>query len=113
MFAALGSKVTLIEPRNELLSFLDADMSEALRVAMVDNGIDVRLQTGAGKVQRVGDYIVVNLTYASAEHIGRGPAFKLPEGQAGAPKGEIAVEKLLFAAGRSGNTAGLGLEAWG
>ena len=113
MFAALGVKVTLIEPRNELLSFLDADMSEALRVAMVNNGIDVRLQTGAGKVQRVGDYIVVNLTYASAEHIGRGPAFKLPEGNAGAPKGEIAVEKLLFAAGRSGNTSGLGLEALG
>ena len=113
MFAALGCKVTLIEPRNELLSFLDADMSEALRVALVGTGIDVRLQTGAGKVQRVGDYIVVGLTYANADHIGRGPAFKMQEGKAGDPKGEIAVEKLLFAAGRSGATAGLGLEAVG
>jgi len=113
MFAALGCKVTLIEPRNELLSFLDADMSEALRVAMVESGIDVRLQTGAGQVQRVGDYIVVQLTYPSPDHIGRGPAFKMPEGKTGAARGEIAVEKLLFAAGRSGNTAGLGLEATG
>jgi NAD(P) transhydrogenase len=113
MFAALGVKVTLIEPRNELLSFLDADMSEALRVAMLNNGVDVRLQTGAGKVQRVGDYIVVELTYASADHIGRGPAFKLPEDQAGGPKGDLSVEKVLFAAGRSGATAGLGLEGAG
>ncbi len=113
MFAALGCKVTLIEPRNELLSFLDADMSEALRLALIGNGIDVRLGTGAGKVQRVGEYLVVQLTYASPEHIGRGPAFKMPEGNVGAPKGELAVEKILFAAGRNGATAGLGLEAVG
>jgi len=113
MFAALGCKVTLIEPRNELLSFLDADMSEALRVALIGSGIDVRLETGAGKVQRAGDYLVVQLTYASPEHIGRGPAFKMPEGKAGSPRGEIAVEKLLFAAGRSGATSGLGLEEVG
>jgi NAD(P) transhydrogenase len=113
MFAALGARVTLIEPRNELLSFLDADMSEALRVAMLGNGIDVRLGTGAGKVQRVGDYLVVELTYPSPDHIGRGPAFKMPEGKAGATRGELAVEKLLFAAGRSGATASLGLEAAG
>ena len=111
MFCALGCKVTLIEPRNELLSFLDADMSEALRVALICNGIDVRLQTGAGKVQRVGDYIVVALTPQSPEHVGRGPAFKM-EG-APEPKGEVAVEKLLFAAGRSGATQGLGLETAG
>src|SRR5262249_44776725 len=88
LFAALGCDVTLIEPRNELLSFLDADMSEALRVAMISNGIDVRLETGAGPVQRAGDYLVVQLTYASPEHIGRGPAFKIPEGKAGGPRGE-------------------------
>ena len=113
MFAALGVKVTLIEPRNELLSFLDADMSEALRVALVGNGIDVRLETGAGEIKRVGDYISVQLTYAGPEHIGRGPAFKMAEGKAGETKGEIAAEKVLFAAGRSGATAGLNLEAVG
>jgi NAD(P) transhydrogenase len=109
MFAALGTHVTLIEPRNELLSFLDADMSEALRLALIKNGIDVRLETGAGKIERVGDYLSVELTYASPEHIGRGPAFKMPAEKQGEMKGEIAVEKVLFAAGRCGATAGLGL----
>jgi NAD(P) transhydrogenase len=109
MFAALGVTVTLIEPRNELLSFLDMDMSEALRVAMIGNGVDVRLHTGAGEVRRAGDYISVQLTHASPEHIGRGPAFKMGD-RVGGMKGEIAVEKVLFAAGRSGATAGLGLE---
>jgi NAD(P) transhydrogenase len=109
MFAALGTRVTLIEPRNELLSFLDADMSEALRVAMIGNGVDVRLQTGAGDVKRAGDYLVVELTSQSPEHIGRGPAFKMAQDSPGAPKGELTVEKVLFAAGRSGATAGLGL----
>lgn len=110
MFAALGVKVTLIEPRNELLSFLDADMSEALRLAMIGNGVDVRLQTGAGQIQRVGEFLKVELTAQSPEHIGRGPAFKMEAEHAGESKGEIAVEKVLFAAGRSGATAGLGLE---
>jgi NAD(P) transhydrogenase len=102
MFAALGCKVTLMEPRGELLSFLDADMSEALRVAMIESGIDVKLFTMATNVRRVGDYIVVDLNPAAGS--------KAPE--AACPK-ELAVEKLLFAAGRSGNTAGLGLEAAG
>jgi NAD(P) transhydrogenase len=104
MFAALGCKVTLIEPRNELLSFLDADMSEALRVAMVENGIDVRLNTGAGLVRRVGDYIVINLTSTGGPKVEPGGHLH---------KGDVAVEKLLFAAGRCGNTEGLGLEAAG
>ncbi|HEY4117403.1 MAG TPA: Si-specific NAD(P)(+) transhydrogenase [Byssovorax sp.] len=91
MFAALGVKVTLVEPRGELLSFLDADMSEALRVALVASGIDVRLNTTAGEVQRIGDKIVTQLT----------------------PGGAVSTDKLLFAAGRSGATATLGLEQVG
>ena len=35
VFAAMGVKVTLVEPRDELLSFLDADMSESLRLALI------------------------------------------------------------------------------
>jgi len=60
MFCALGVKVTLIEPRDELLSFLDAEISEALRVALINLGIDVRLNTSAGEVKRVGDQIVTS-----------------------------------------------------
>ena len=112
MFAALGAKVTLIEPRAELLSFLDAEISEALRVAMIKAGVDVRLNTGAGEIRRVGDKIVTTLTPALPSHIGRGPAFPMPENPP-ADLGELATDKLLFAAGRSGATAGLGLEQAG
>ena len=91
VFAAMGVKVTLVEPRNELLSFLDADMSEALRVALIGLGVDVRMQDSAVEVKRVGNDIVTRL--ASGK--------------------EIATDKLLFAAGRSGATATLGLEKVG
>jgi NAD(P) transhydrogenase len=108
MFAALGVKVTLIEPRSELLSFLDAEISEALRVALIHLGIDVRLNTGAGEVKRVGDQIVTQLS-----HAGPMPPAPLHDATPVSAAGEVASEKLLFAAGRSGNTASLGLEAVG
>lgn len=91
MFAALGVKVTLIEPRTELLAFLDADMSEALRVALIHSGINVLMKDAATEVRRVGSRIVAKL----------------------ASGGEVASEKLLFAAGRSGCTATLNLEEVG
>ena len=91
MFAALGVKVTLIEPREELLSFLDAEVSEALRVALVRLGVDVRLKTSGSEVQRDGDRIVTHLSTGE----------------------RIATDKFLFAAGRSGATASLNLEAIG
>ncbi len=91
MFAALGARVTLVEPRKELLGFLDADMSEALRSALVSMGVDVRLEDSAVEVRREGERI----------------ATRLGSGQV------VASERLLFAAGRQGATAGLGLEALG
>jgi NAD(P) transhydrogenase len=91
MFSALGVAVTLVEPKKELLGFLDADMSEALRRALVAMGVDVRLEDSAAEVRRQGDRIVTRL--GSGE--------------------EVASERLLFAAGRQGATAGLGLEALG
>ncbi len=91
MFAAMGVKVTLVDKKPELLDFLDADMSEALRVAFVDEGIDVRLTDGMKGCRREGEKIVVDL-------------------QSG---GRLLCDKLLFAAGRVSNTKGLGLEAVG
>jgi NAD(P) transhydrogenase len=91
MFAALGVEVTLVEPRGELLGFLDADMSEALRAALVAMGVDVRLNESAQAVRRDGERMVTTL----------------------ASGGELASERLLFAAGRQGATAGLGLEELG
>ena len=39
MFAALGTKVTLIDGRDTLLSFLDPDVSRALTAAMQSLGV--------------------------------------------------------------------------
>jgi NAD(P) transhydrogenase len=91
MFAAMGVKITLVEPRQELLSFLDADMSEALRVALIGLGVDVRLQDSAAEVHRDKDQIVTRLASGA----------------------EVATEKLLFTAGRQGATVGLGLAELG
>lgn len=91
MFAALGVKVTLIDKRNELLPFLDMEMSEALRVAFVTMGIDVRLEDAHAEFKKEGSHSVVNL-------------------QKG---GKIVCDKLLFCGGRSGATNGLDLESAG
>ncbi len=88
MFAALGVSVTLIEPRGELLGFLDAELSEALRVGMIAIGVDVRLGETAAAV-------------TSSE---KGIETALGSGSV------LRSEMLLFAAGRSGATKGLGLE---
>lgn len=98
MFAALGVKVTLVEPRGELLSFLDAEISEALRVALVRHGVDVRLKTAASNVRREGGELLVTLT---------------PQGEGASAPVDVSCDKLLFAAGRSGATEGLNLEAVG
>jgi len=97
MFAALGVRVTLIEPRAELLSFLDAEVSEALRQAFIALGVDVKLKTSAGRVERKGDDIATELCPVDGD----------------APASELITDKLLFAAGRSGATRSLGLEEVG
>ncbi len=91
MFAALDVQVTIVEGRNEILSFLDADMSEGLRLAMSELGVKFLLGDSATQVFREGSRIVTQL----------------------ASGGRLESEKLLFAAGRSGATSGLGLEAAG
>jgi NAD(P) transhydrogenase len=91
MFAALGVEVTIVEGRSEILGFLDADMSEGLRLAMTELGVKFILGDSANRVVREGSRIVTQL----------------------ASGGLLSSEKLLFAAGRSGCTAGLGLEGVG
>lgn len=91
IFGALGSKVTLVDKRNELLPFLDADMSEALRVAFVNAGVSVRLEDVQTSIVREGAQLAVNLEKG----------------------GKVLCDKLLFCGGRSGNTKGLGLEEAG
>lgn len=91
MFAALKVKVTLVDARPELLSFLDDELVGDLRHAMEKLGVTFRLGHKWKSVRRHGQQIAVELDDGTA----------------------LAAGKLLYAAGRAGNTAGLGLEALG
>jgi len=92
MFAAMGVKVHIVESRGRLLPFLDLEIADRLREAMVELGIDLRLG--------------VSFTSAVRDKE-RGIVTRLASGD------EIVSERLLFAAGRSGATAGLELEKIG
>jgi NAD(P) transhydrogenase len=91
MFAALGVRVTLVDKRDELLPFLDRDMSEALRQSLVRMGIDVRLCDSSTTITRGVTHAVVHLATGA----------------------RIVVDKVLFCGGRSGATDGLGLDCVG
>lgn len=92
MFAALGVKVVVVEARPALLPFLDEEMGARLKAAMEHLGIAFIL----GK---------------KWDHTGRDPErglyCELADGT------RLHCDKLLFAAGRSGNTDGIGLEVLG
>ncbi len=92
MFAAMHVKVTLLEGRTRLLSFLDLEMGERLRSALSTLGVDIRLGEQIKSVARVAE---------------RGIVCTLASG------GELACEKLLCASGRSGRTEELNLGAIG
>jgi NAD(P) transhydrogenase len=91
MFAVLGTDVHLIERREPLLPFLDAEIVERMTAGMRDLGVTFRLGERAEAVTRRGAELV------SA----------LPSGDT------IATEKVLVTAGRVGNTADLGLHELG
>ena len=91
MFAVLGTDVHLIERREPLLPFLDAEIVERMTAGMRDLGVTFHLGERADAVTRHGAELV------SA----------LPSGDT------IATEKVLVTAGRVGNTADLGLDELG
>ena len=92
IFAALGVRVILVEPRSRLLSFIDTEIAEHLATGFTGLGLDLRLNTTVERIAVEGPSKV----------------------RASLSSGEVVrVEKVLFAAGRSGATSGLGLEQAG
>jgi len=91
MFAALGIKVTLVDGRDRLLPFLDGEISESLRMRMSLLGIEVRLEESVRSYTAAADAVQLDLERAGA----------------------LEVDSVLVAAGRLGNTTGLGLEGIG
>jgi NAD(P) transhydrogenase len=91
MFAALGCKVTLVEARAALLSFLDGEIVERLKTAM--SALGIRLEVGR--------------RWRTVATTSDGVTTTLEDGT------EVSSDQLLFAAGRVGRTEDLGLEAVG
>ncbi len=91
IFAHIGTKVTIIDSRERLLSFLDNEIADALIYLMRKYRINLILGDGDKEHQIENEQVV------TTTHSGR----------------KIVSDRLLFAAGRSGNTQNLGLENLG
>lgn len=91
MFAALDVRVTLIEPRETFLDFIDRTLIEDFTHQIRENGVDLRLGSGIARIEDAGKHIEVALE--NGRH--------------------VRSDMLLFAAGRMGATARLGLDKAG
>jgi NAD(P) transhydrogenase len=91
IFAALGTRVTVVEKRDRLLEFCDNQMVEALQYYLRDLGV----------VFRLGE------TVTSVEKHDGGTLTTLASGK------RIAADAVMYSAGRQGATSDLGLEGVG
>ena len=94
MFRRFGSKVTIVEKGERLISRDDPDVSEAVQAFLEREGIRVRLNAECIHVGKNGDQVAVGVDCAG------GPP-------------EVIGSQLLLAVGRVPNTDSLGLEAAG
>jgi NAD(P) transhydrogenase len=102
MMSTLGVKVILVEGRNEVLGFLDHEITEAFQYQMRRSGITLRL----------GEKV------AAIEHIAATPDIKTngsaPKVRATLESGkDLQAETLLYAVGRQGTTVALCLDKAG
>ena len=91
MFAALGSRVTVVDKRRRILEFCDDEIVEGLQHHLRDHGVTLRLGEEVAAVEALDDGALVTL--ASGKR--------------------VAAQAVLYSAGRQGATDGLNLEAAG
>ena len=91
IFSHLGIRVTIMDSRKKLLSFLDEEIADALMYLMRKYGTTLVLGESLDSVAVDDDQVIVRAKTGRS----------------------IASERLLFTAGRCGNTENLGLEAVG
>ncbi len=92
MFSAIGTHVTLIDGREDLLPFLDRELAGRLR-GIMEGKLGIALRLGGRQESVVADDTGVTVTLRGGE--------------------EIRAARLLVAAGRTGNTFDLGLDQVG
>jgi NAD(P) transhydrogenase len=91
MFAALGTAVTVVERRDRMLEFCDAEMVDALRYHLRDQSTVFRFGESVARVERRGDQAMALLESGK----------------------RILADVVLYSAGRQGATGGLDLERAG
>ncbi|MEM7670614.1 MAG: Si-specific NAD(P)(+) transhydrogenase, partial [Pseudomonadota bacterium] len=91
IFSALDVRVTIVEPREKILTFIDQDIVDTFLQHMRERGVTLRFGCKAEKIEKSNGKIIA--------HIGGGR--------------QAQAEMLLFAAGRMGATAEIGLDALG
>ena len=91
MFSALDVTVTLIEPRDSFLDFIDSALISDFTHQIKENGVDLRLGSAITHIEDAGTHVEVSLE--NGRH--------------------VRADMLLFAAGRMGATDRLGLEVVG
>jgi NAD(P) transhydrogenase len=91
IFAALGTKVTVVEGREQILDFCDREIVEALQYQLRDHNVTFRLGERVAAVEARPDGAVTILDSGKA----------------------IASEAVMYSAGRIGATTSLGLETVG
>jgi NAD(P) transhydrogenase len=91
IFAALGTRVTLVEKRPQMLEFCDPEIVESLKLHLRDHSMSFRF----------GEEV------ASVESSGRGTITTLASGK------RVAAEVVMHSAGRQGNTSALNLDLAG
>ncbi|WP_166416891.1 Si-specific NAD(P)(+) transhydrogenase [Cochlodiniinecator piscidefendens] len=91
MFAALDVRVTLVEPRDTFLDFIDRTLIGEFTHQIRENGVDLRLGSEVEKIEDKGSF--VEIAMSNGRH--------------------VRADMLLFAAGRMGATQKLNLDAVG
>jgi NAD(P) transhydrogenase len=91
IFRQFGVKVNLVNSRDKLLSFLDDEIVDALAYHLRDQGVLLRHNEEYARVETLEDGVVLHLKSGK----------------------KIKSDTLLWAQGRTGNTADLGLERIG
>jgi NAD(P) transhydrogenase len=91
IFSALDVKVTVVEPTDSLLSFIDRELVDEFIHDMRDRGMTMRFQSKPKSVRRIGEACLIELEDTR----------------------QIWSEMVLFAAGRKGATDMLNLAACG
>jgi NAD(P) transhydrogenase len=91
IFAALGTNVTIVEGRDQILGFLDAEVNQLLATQLTHLGCQILLRKEVVEVGRKGGALRVLFS----------------DGH------ELVCDRLLFAGGRAGNTRNLGMDRVG